>query len=1650
MVSRAPAPPTVATLSSISASFPQLPTPLVDRPHIIGAIDTMLEGQIQAVVLEGEEGIGKTILGAQFVEWHPNRAFCLFAAGPSALARSPEFLFSDLCDQVAFLLTGKRFSPGEKSRVFLRKGLIELARSAVSRGEPYFIVVDGLLERLDDDISHVTTTLTQLLPLGVRGFKFLITGSLDRLSTEIQNSLTIKTYRPAGFGLHEAREYLGEFSPDPKALNEIYRLCRGIPGKLASVRRLLQQGADLRDVAGPNPTTFAKLFELEWKAVDSCDPAELQALAFLSHARHNLSLKQLERLCGLHAEGASSLTARLRFLSLDEASGVLTFVSASFKNFAASRLDSYRSSCIDRMIEILLGDGISVDAVEHLPGYLQAVGRSNEVISYLTPDHLASVCERLRSLTPVRSAIQRGARVAADLALPVDALRFSLQHALVAELEVASVLASEVDARLKVEGTGSALSLANTAFLKEDRLQLLSRIARHQKKAGEYTDPALLEEIRQLASSADFTTWPARAIEIAEDLICCLPDVAMALVERAATGESGRGLDLALARLSILAADAENLGEKTGASRDAIVERIRSTGVRQLARAASLQAGKYGVEDLLRRCGTMTSAEDALFLLEHWCLESRRNVDAWKATEYGLNLILKAATYTPSARVVRRLCAPLPFCAPDHPYETNTLLQQVDAQADTLRARGPAVEFVRLQLSLAETESAWDLKQADSRMEELYFYVESLTGPTRIESLARCVEALIQGETGRLHDACKSLLQLFESELRQSVPSLLSSTAQHAEVLDGVIAAMASASPTFVNDVIKSVNTTERRDKLRQRFAICRFHPKRPLPPASELVKLLGEFESVKCRETCLAELLDWLFFHDSVVLTSDWEEVLRRCLSIAQAPIRHETVAKAYVLARRCPELQGTSVTAQLKTECRRSLGRVDNTWTHIDYGFTTAGVLSDVDGEEAEAIYQDTLEIRRVANLSSRPAAIAYIGCVKLAIRAFIGLIRHKLPAQDDLTRLRELISKVPSAGERARLLSELAVRCFSANADDIGRAVTQNDLIPAIKAITDDGFKPFVLVQAAPALFRLHRQIAFDELDKISVETRDEALSEICSFIFTGLHHDDPSDSSRDTVFDIGYPAATDILDCLDRMSRDCVLFTVISRLASSVVRDDSLLTRDQRAEIARRLKSAVSSKLPSATGVAHEGYLVAVDAHIARLSNSGRTEWELLAARAQRIPNVCDRVLVLALVAEAAPSRHQDLRVDLLNKAKDLADSIPWDLDRMNRLFNIASIAMDIDSTTAKTCMRKAFTLSREVQHESIEERQRAMVDVAYRLDPAFAKSLVALVDNDPARARARERLQRQIDVKEARRELANQSDIEVRLRQLTHRGVADLCWSLLGGLNSGRVATVKATTTIPYVQMAGFRSLSDMYPVLAWVIENSVQRHDDTPYGVTHLVDLFTTTTFACDLSMRLIIRASGLQQELSSLRRPLTDSGEGLVVHAGEREKMTAFLRGWLTTHRPEYLKICDPYFTLADLDLLTLIQESAPACRIQLLISEKKQKEAGVAEPFEDAYRKYWRLHVSDQDPPDTDITIVSVTGTGDSPIHDRWIVGNGRGLRLGSSFSGLGRNKLSEVSVLERSVAVDREREIDQYLTRQLREVLGKRIKYGVFSLV
>ena len=176
-----------------------------------------------------------------------------------------------------------------------------------------------------------------------------------------------------------------------------------------------------------------------------------------------------------------------------------------------------------------------------------------------------------------------------------------------------------------------------------------------------------------------------------------------------------------------------------------------------------------------------------------------------------------------------------------------------------------------------------------------------------------------------------------------------------------------------------------------------------------------------------------------------------------------------------------------------------------------------------------------------------------------------------------------------------------------------------------------------------------------------------------------------------------------------------------------------------------------------------------------------------------------------------------------------------------------------------------------------------------------------------------------------------------------------------------------------------------------------------------------------------------------------------MVVHPGERDKAIQFIRDWFINNVHEYLKISDEYFGPDDLEILLLLRSVKPNCRVQILTSKQHQdnEKVGMPNKWEEIYCTYWRLHISSvQDPPDTEITVIGTITRGESPVHDRWWLTEGSGIRVGTSFNGLG-NSLSEISILPSEVAATREREVDNYLQWVVREYKGEKLQRWVFPL-
>ncbi len=169
----------------------------------------------------------------------------------------------------------------------------------------------------------------------------------------------------------------------------------------------------------------------------------------------------------------------------------------------------------------------------------------------------------------------------------------------------------------------------------------------------------------------------------------------------------------------------------------------------------------------------------------------------------------------------------------------------------------------------------------------------------------------------------------------------------------------------------------------------------------------------------------------------------------------------------------------------------------------------------------------------------------------------------------------------------------------------------------------------------------------------------------------------------------------------------------------------------------------------------------------------------------------------------------------------------------------------------------------------------------------------------------------------------------------------------------------------------------------------------------------------------------------------------------GERQQALDRVRKWIQQNVNRYLYVYDPFFTVRDLDILAAIPGGT---QVRILTSPGDQRRidgsrGAALNDLEDIYASAWRQRF-DQDPPPTSVFVIG-TRTGKTPLHDRYLLTDGAGLRLGTSISGLGskETELAELNA-EQAKAIEAER-VTPWLGGQIVMMDGERVRMHAFPL-
>jgi hypothetical protein len=1631
---------------SFSPGFPKAVRHEVLREHLLLTVEKMLLGGLSAVLIEGEEGLGATTLLAQFSRLHFDKTVSCFISVGSRFAYEPSFIRTSIAAQILWLLERKELDERLISEPEYH-GLIYRLQRRAQKTAPFFFVIDGLAEIPPEDESIRELILRELLPIGLHELKFVLSAQQAPLSEYFHSSARVKPFPLSPFSPAETAEYMKSLHLSDEEIKQCQRLCMGIPGNLASVRRLLEAGRTLSQIVEAEPEDLPGFLQIEWDRHVGKENSTREILAVVAFGRRSFTAAELAIVLNSSDADVQTHVASCGLLDVVSDNGEIRFITEAHRRFAEKKLGDLKQATINRLIDSLLREGRSREKTSLLPNYYEQAGRYDELLDTLSEDHLSEVVAQTSSITALQRDVSLALHTASRLSSWVRLFKYSLLRSAITEFVSADPWVPEIEAYIALGNFSDALAIANAGPTKELRLRLLAAYARLLNGAGVPVDESLREQVIRLVEDVGMESLGKAAVDIASDLVVIAPDHAIKIIEKL-SGSDGisQDLDGAFLRLAIAAVQFQTSPKEESSTTEKAQERIKDESLRKFVNGLSALLGRGGAQETIRRVERMDPVHRA-YALRQWLLQNRENADAIDIVEYVLDHMLSDTATTTTLRDLREAAVALPYAAKTD--RVRLLVKRFDSQKLTVQDLGSAEEATRLEMLLARAELKYDMEATVRRIESAFEAVQTFPElAIRVDCLAWILSAVTEIKENTSHSLLSSISEQAKSQLGDLLDRLLCDTADQEEIVRGAIRALSRAAFPLAMDIASRLNTEQRRDRAYSLIVRAINETRRlegKLKELSEAIQKVGDEDAANSLRVLTLETI-----HDlppSSIHESELVPFIRESTTIVDAYARAQALLWSIKIAtKRWPDKK--KLVVEFSDDLLASVEMVDAPWAQAEVFFEATAAVAPSARELAMKFLKRARECKKHQAILGADLSKLYVQTLWLATRALAGTAAKGVISKDHLERLEFLINVNPSMSQRAQIWGDLAARCWRVGARDLANDLVSKHVWPAINAVPqDDRLAHYHTLSAvAPCLYFNSPGATDVLLARLSTWDRDVAYGHICATLITRLPPYEPSEPEIAKRYRLEFPQVLEYCELLKKIRTDTIFYlqleALVDALTDRAARD--WLTRQQKGEIGARLGQLAREKLPDPSNIAHEGYLVTALAQVYKLTQVVPSEWDDLIKRACSIPNLADRVIVIAYVAMALPSKQAGRRQQLLSQAERLANQIPGEFDKAHRFQWLARMTVREEPAASRRFVKAAFQCALALRDEKhAKEQQKQAIELAHRIDPDYANQLARSLDDDPAKRRARAEARERIEFMKTKKILSEAGKVDLRNSE-QRKQIPQAAWSSLGALNSGRNEPQRLEQFGEYLMYAASTDLESSYPVFAWIIENANMRYARTDQARDVCTGLVEGALMTASLLQR--IMAALTEEDEQQPKRSHALGSDAIVIREGEQEMARKIVTDWIRSKASETVKICDPYFSTESLWLLKVIKNELPGCRVLVLMGGAHIKSD--ADSVEHKFKDAWRA-IADFDPPDTDIVIAAVGDIGKSPIHERWLVSQASGLRLGTSVADLGSDRISEISPLSEADVVARNEEMVQYLKFDKRVQNGERIKYNSFTL-
>jgi hypothetical protein len=1624
-------------LSTYSNTIPTINDNEIKREHIIKNIEETFSSTNKVIMLEGLNVTGRTTLLAQFARKHRSNCFSFFI-GDDYWKSNVSYFLLELCIQMAQVsseglknhLSNYDFynlKDYELIQIF-SKLYSDICKQARQKNTTFYFVIDGL-EKLSTSIGQ--ESILKYIPQGDSEGVYILLSSLKGVDYEFN-------YFPMQiqfFSRLETEIILNDYLTKEE-IDEVYVVSDGMPGYIIEILRQLKELKPKDEVLRNLPPSFNNLLEKNWSNYDISDTDFLRLLSIITYSVETILFDEIVGILNLSENRILNYLDEVSFIELRD--NKIELLSA-YKNFLKEKLIDSKADTLQSLIEFYEGNLSKPNAMIYLPELYQEQKEYQSLVKLIDIKNIYNTVQRTQQISIVRKNL----RILSDMAYNNNDWK-NLSWSLLTEsvfTQIATTppaIEDQVKALLSLNLYKDALILAFSCVLPEDRLILLSHICNYMKKNNIEISIDIVNSIEDSINLIDTTVDLSeelinKLINICSNIFHINASLSLKLLERIVnkTGENvekEKLMDYLLIRLLFRVED-------EGDGIEQLKNQIGNDDLQNFIKATSDAIHEVDYDGVIKQIELLNDTSAKLFYLQNWCSKNIKNSESHRVVEYALNIMTESNEYTPTQRHLRQFAEPLIYSIDNE--VTKSIVSKIENLQSTI-IKKPVEEYARLELILSQIEKKWSEELAVERFYGVFINLDEVE-----DYDSKCLVLIHLIETYFLifnNDA--DLLKDLRNQLIMEYNRLITSSADHFKITKKIIFQLTKIDRKLALTFASKLNTKQR---IYSGYAeIIKAHIRQDELDFEFLQDTLNKIDEKPFKDWVFVQILKRLMIKDAEIPTSI-KSKFYGMIQIIDSP-----VGKALAFAYYINLIHGeTEKCNSAFKELQTTFERIDGINEKKELGFTIVQILSDSFIEYAEVMYTKVTKDFQHNIFGTRLNQL-FIEVMELLIRTVPDILKSE-DYKFKIKHIKNIIFSIPSSYQQCVLLSNLALRCSVNGHKELIGEISEKCLDILEKANEDYDTQTKITIEIAPLLYEYEKSILFEKLDKInSPELKDTALKNIIKFIISKRPIEDPLDI-KTFLQKVDYPEALKICELISHVQIDSNIYAMISSSVDAMIEQTSSnkyrskLKEKQLLNIAEKLIYIINEKLPDKNNIKHDGYKIACFGYLAKLrdtaSHRANTRWNTLfpsrmelRESALGISNISDRVFVLASLGKSTYFTEETLGLSFIKEAEANLQYLSNPLDRAERYELVAESYQETSNKkAAKFLLEQAMNFAKACSHEHGRDQLiGGLIDLAHSIDPNLAQSYASNMDSTESLLNLSERITT----------LSLHSDpkkIQSYNKDQTDRILFEFFSKMLKTICSGR-GTIHHNEVIgKYLSYSGGQRFETITLGISWFIENSIASNRN--FSRSELSDFFIGVLQLLELikNVEVSMYEGAASKGEDNFYKVLSESN----IHTfdlNEQEEAFSLIKKWIHQNENEYLKFYDPYFNE---EMLELFRDIGIDARIFIYTSARFKE----LEEIPNKYKNYWN-RICDQVPPETHFYIFS-TNSGESPLHDRFIIGSNSGLKLGTSLNGFG-SKFSTITFLDFDEKEKIEREIiSPIVTMPPIQYKNEKLVMRVFSL-